>query len=167
MATEALTALTSPAPAAARPALTRKASLTAAASILDYTVKAGVSLVITPILVSGLGRTLYGVWEMLGRLVGYMSAADGRPTEALRLVVSQQQTAEASVNRRSVGAALVVWICMLPLVAVVGGALAWLAPSLTHAPAASYIDVRITCILLVISFAFTSLARSEEHTSEL
>jgi O-antigen/teichoic acid export membrane protein len=142
--------------------LTRRASLTALASLLDYFVKAGVSLVITPILVSGLGRTLYGVWEMLGRLVGYMSAADGRPTEALRLVVSQQQTADAMVNRKSVGAALVVWICMLPLVAVVGGALAWLAPSLTHAPASSYTDVRVTCILLVISFAFTSLAAIPE-----
>jgi hypothetical protein len=83
--------------AAARPtalhALTRRASLSAAASLLDYTVKAGVSLVVTPILVGGLGRTLYGVWEMLGRLVGYMAAADGRPTEALRLVISQQQGA--------------------------------------------------------------------------
>ena len=53
---------------APRPAnLTKRASLTAIASLLDYFVKAGVSLVITPILVGGLGRSLYGMWEMLGR----------------------------------------------------------------------------------------------------
>ncbi|HXM37883.1 MAG TPA: hypothetical protein VN908_04385 [Gemmatimonadales bacterium] len=143
-------------------ALTRRASLTAVASLLDYAVKAGVSLVVTPILVGGLGRTLYGVWEMLGRLVGYMSAADGRPTEALRLVISQQQTADPIANRKSVGAALVVWLLLFPLVAAVGGALAWLAPALTHAPAESRTDVRITCILLVVSFLLAGLAAIPE-----
>src|SRR5712671_5361379 len=85
-----------------RPAnLTKRASLTAVASLLDYSVKAGVSLVITPILVGELGRSLYGMWEMLGRLIGYMAATDGRPTEALRLVISQQQGADPQANRRA------------------------------------------------------------------
>ena len=143
-------------------ALTRRASLTALASLLDYAVKAGVSLVITPILVSGLGRTLYGVWEMLGRLVGYMSAADGRPTEALRLVISQQQAADPVANRKSVGAALATWLLLFPIVAVVGGALAWLAPALTQAPAESRSDVRIACVLLVVSFMLAGLAAIPE-----
>jgi len=142
--------------------LTRRASLTAVASLLDYGVKAGVLLVVTPILVSELGRSLYGIWEMLGRLVGYMSAADGRSTEALRLVISQQQAADATQNRRTVGAALAVWVLMLPLVAVVGGALAWLAPTLTHAPDAHRAAVRLTCMLLVVSFMFTGLAAVPE-----
>jgi O-antigen/teichoic acid export membrane protein len=146
-----------------RPAtLTRRASLTAVASLLDYSVKAIVQLIITPILVGGLGRSLYGMWEMLGRLIGYMAAADGRPTEALRLVIAQQQGADDAVKRRSVGAALAVWILMLPLVAVVGGALAWLAPSITHAPEASRTAVRLTCALLVVSFIFTGLAAVPE-----
>src|SRR4051812_47874416 len=79
--------------------LTRRASLTAVASLLDYTVKAGVSLVITPILVGTLGRSLYGIWEMLGRLIGYMAATDGRPTEALRLVISQNQAGDVQEKR--------------------------------------------------------------------
>ena len=161
MGTEAVAA-TAGTPPVAAPALTRRASLTALASLLDYFVKAGVSLVITPILVGGLGRTLYGVWEMLGRIVGYMAAADGRPTEALRLVISQQQSAGAEQNRRSVGAALLVWILMIPLVAFVGGILAWLAPTLTHAPRESWSDVRLTCVLLVVSFMFTGLAAIPE-----
>ena len=148
---------------ARRPAtLTRRASLTAVASLLDYTVKAGVQLFITPILVGELGRSLYGIWEMLGRLIGYMAAADGRPTEALRLVISQQQAADVTENRRTVGAAVAVWVLMLPLVAVAGGALAWLAPTLTHAPEASRAAVRLTCMLLVVSFVFTGLAAVPE-----
>jgi O-antigen/teichoic acid export membrane protein len=144
--------------------LTKRASLTAVASLLDYAVKAGVSLVITPILVGGLGRSMYGMWEMLGRLIGYMAATDGRPTEALRLVISQQQTADPQANRRAIGAALAVWVIMLPLVALVGGALAWLAPTLTHAAPGDATSVRLTCALLVVSFMFTGLAAIPEST---
>jgi len=144
--------------------LTRRASLTAVASVLDYVVKAGVSLVITPILVGGLGRSLYGMWEMLGRLIGYMAATDGRPTEALRLVISQQQAADPQANRRAIGAALAVWVIMLPLVALVGGVLAWVAPALTHAPVEDAAAVRLTCLLLVVSFMFTGIAAIPEST---
>jgi O-antigen/teichoic acid export membrane protein len=170
MGTEALpVASTSTAPAAppavavkTEPALTRRASLTALASLLDYFAKAGVALVVTPILVGGLGRTLYGIWEMLGRIVGYMAATDGRPTDALRLVISQQQDKDTTVKRRSVGAALAVWLLMIPLVAVVGGTLAWFAPHLTHAPLEHYSEVRIACAFLVGSFLFTGLAAIPE-----
>src|SRR2546426_2445199 len=56
---------------APRPAtLTQRASLNVVASLLDYGAKVAVGLVVVPILVGGLGRSLYGVWEMLGRLVG-------------------------------------------------------------------------------------------------
>jgi O-antigen/teichoic acid export membrane protein len=143
-------------------ALTRRASLTAVASLLDYVVKAGVSLVITPILVGVLGRSMFGMWEMLGRMVGYMAATDGRPTEALRLVISQNQNADTAVKRQSIGAALAVWLLMLPLVAVMGGVLAWLAPTLTHAPEAQRAAVRFTCALLVVAFIFAGLAAIPE-----
>ena len=149
-------------PVAKKATLTRRASLTAVASLLDYTVKAIVSVVITPILVGGLGRSLYGIWEMLGRLVGYMTATDGRPTEALRLVISQQQAVAPEENRRTIGAALAVWLLMLPLVAVVGGAMAWLSPTLTHVSAENATAVRVTCLLLVVSFILTGLAAIPE-----
>src|SRR5258708_7796759 len=73
--------------------LTTRASLNAVQSLLDYAARLGVGLVITPLLVSRFGRELFGVWEMLNRLIGYMSAADGRPTEALRLVIATKQAA--------------------------------------------------------------------------
>src|SRR5437762_14217746 len=91
--------------------LTRRASLNAVQSLLDYAARLGVGLIVTPLLVSRLGRDLFGVWEMLNRLIGYMSAADGRPTEALRLVIATKQTAtDAMEHRRAVGSALVVWL---------------------------------------------------------
>src|SRR3989449_8912514 len=85
-------------PAPAAPTLTKRASLNALQSLLDYGARLGVGLVVTPIVVEGLGRSLFGVWEMIGRLIGYMSAADGRPTEALRLLIATKQGADDSMR---------------------------------------------------------------------
>ncbi len=166
-------ALTAPAPApppipATKPrksaTLTKRASLTAMASLLDYGAKALASLIITPILVSGLGRALYGVWEMLARMGSYMSATDGRPTEALRLIVSQRQgESDIEGNRRYIGAALVVWATMLPVIAIIGGALCiWVAPLLTKASPALRPQVEITAAFIVLTFVLSSLAEVPE-----
>jgi O-antigen/teichoic acid export membrane protein len=142
--------------------LTERAWLNAAASVLDYGAKIVVGLLVTPVLVSGLGRTLFGVWEMLGRLMSYAHAADGRPTEALRLVVAGSQGAGAEPQRRFVGAALVVWLLVLPAVAALGALIVWWAPSLTKVPAWQSPVVRLTAVLLVASFLVGSLASVPE-----
>lgn len=130
--------------------LTRRASLNVAQSLLDYSVKLGVGLVIVPILVTGLGRTLYGVWEMLGRLVGYIESADGRSTQALRLVISNQQSSDdRAAKRRWVGSALAVWVCFLPLWATAGALLIWLTPSVTKVPPELHTTVRVACALMM------------------
>ena len=143
--------------------LTRAAGLTAIASLLDYGAQLAASLVVTPILVRGLGGSLYGVWEMLRQSVGYMSAADGRPTEALRLVIaSQQANGDAAAKRRYVGAALVVWLLFLPLVALAGGILVWLTPTITKVSSVLHATVRLTCTLLIVSFLAGTLGSIPE-----
>src|SRR2546430_16948276 len=85
------------------PTLTQRASLNAIASLLDYAAGLGVGFVVTPIVVAGLGRSLFGTWEMLNRLAAYMAAPDGRPTEAIRLMVANPQAAhDATTPRRYV-----------------------------------------------------------------
>jgi O-antigen/teichoic acid export membrane protein len=139
--------------------LTRRASLNAVASLLDYFTKAGVSLVVTPLLVSGLGRSLFGIWEMLSQLTNYLSPADARPSEALRLIIAQRQTdAHHAANRRSVGAALAVWLLMLPLIATLGAVIAiFVAPALTHAGPGVRGAVQLTTGLLALTFILAAL----------
>lgn len=152
--------------AAPRPtggSLTQSAALNALASLFTYSAQLLANLVVTPILVSGLGASLYGVWEMLRQSVGYMTAADGRPTDALRLVIANQQARDdAPAKRRYVGAALVVWLLFLPLVAVAGGILVWLAPGITRVSPALPGTVRLTCALLVLSFLAGTLGTIPE-----
>ena len=149
-------------PAPSRP-LTAAASLNALQSLLDYIAKLAVGLVIVPIMLSGLGRTLFGVWEMLNKLVGYLAAADGRPTQALRLVVAHgRTTADAETQRRQVGGAVVVWLLFLPLFATVGGTVIWLAPHITRVPEELHSTVRAACGLLVGVLVFGTLAAIPE-----
>src|SRR2546426_7168130 len=114
-------------PAVARSAapavpLTRRASLNVAAFGLDFGVKTAVGLLVTPLLVGRLGTTLFGAWEMLDRLAGYVATVGGRPSEALRLLVANRQTiADPAPQRRAVGGAVVVWLIWLPLAAAGAG----------------------------------------------
>ena len=130
--------------------LTARASLNVLQSLLDYSVKLAVGLMLVPIMVTGLGRTLYGVWEMLGRIAGYIESADGRSTQALRLVISSHQaSADYAAKRRWVGSALAVWVCFLPLWATAGALLIWLAPTVTKVPPEYYVTVRVACALMM------------------
>jgi O-antigen/teichoic acid export membrane protein len=143
--------------------LTERASLNVAASLLDYGAKVTVGLVVVPILVGGLGRSLYGVWEMLARLIGYMTAGDGRPTQALRLVVANLQGSDdGAAKRRYVGGAFVVWLLFLPLVLGMGAVLVWLAPTITKVGPGLAPVVRLTTALLVVSLLFGNLASLPE-----
>src|SRR3989441_4840637 len=155
------------APARARPRsaanLTQRASLNVVASLLDYGAKIAVNFLVIPILVTGLGRSLYGVWEMLGRLVGYLTAGDGRPTQALRLVVATMQASDdAAAKRRYVGAAFVVWILFLPVILAAGAVLVWAAPTITKAPLELRAAVRLGVALLVGGLLFANLASLPE-----
>ncbi|HEV2765525.1 MAG TPA: oligosaccharide flippase family protein, partial [Pyrinomonadaceae bacterium] len=112
----------------------------------------------TPVLVAGLGSSLYGVWQMLSRLVTYMQAADGRPTQALKWVIANRQASDdAEEKRRHVGSALGVWLLFLPVLAALSVALVWGAPYVTKVPAELYGTVRVTCALLVVNFLLTNL----------
>src|SRR6266704_2475247 len=155
------------APARARPRaatnLTQRASLNVVASLLDYGAKIAVNFLVIPILVTGLGRSLYGVWEMLGRLVGYLTAGDGRPTQALRLVVATMQASDDdAAKRRYVGAAFVVWILFLPVILAAGAVLVWAAPTITKAPLELQAPVRLGVALLVGGLLFANLASLPE-----
>jgi O-antigen/teichoic acid export membrane protein len=135
-------------PAPALP-LTRRASLNVIAFGLDFGVKTAVGLVVTPLLVERLGAALFGVWEILGRLAGYVAAVGGQPAAALRLVVANRQTAaDPGTQRRTMGSALLVWLVFLPLAALASALLAWYAPALSGAAPEWSAAVRVAAALL-------------------
>lgn len=143
--------------------LTQKAYLNAFSTLLDYGAKVVVISIVTPLLLTALGRSMFGVWQMLSKLVTYMSAADGRPTQALKWVIAHDQAIEDDeLKRRHVGSALGVWLIFLPVITVVGLVLVWVAPIVTKVPEGMYWIIRLTFGLLVLEFLVTNLAALPE-----
>lgn len=139
--------------------LTKKASLNTIASALDYGARLLVGFIITPLLVTGLGNYLYGVWRILERMVGYLSPASGRATQALKWTIASHQASSDYEEKRSyVGSTLAVCLFFLPIMTALGGLLAWFAPSWLNAPKEFYWNVRLTTGLLVAGLFMTSLA---------
>jgi O-antigen/teichoic acid export membrane protein len=143
--------------------LTRKASLNVVATLLDWCAKVAMGLLVTPVLVGGLGQSLFGVWEMLMRLVGYMYIVDGRPMEILKLIIANQQAVkDPGIQQRHVGSALGVWLIFLPVLVVAGTILVWFAPAITKVPPELHAPVRFACALLAFNLVLANLVAVPE-----
>jgi len=138
--------------------LTKKASLNALASMLDYAAALAVGFLVTPLMVAGLGDYYYGLWQILNRLVTYITPASGRPTQALRWTLANQQASnDYHLKRTYVGSALLVWLLFLPVTMVIGGVLSWFAPYWLNTPPQYFWLVRLIILLLVANLALTQL----------
>ncbi len=139
-------------------ALTHKAYLNGFASLLDTAVKGGVMAFVTPLILTSLGTSLFGVWQILGRLITYMHAADGRPTQALKWVIANRESLDDDeTKRRHVGSAMGVWVMFLPVLAVISALMIWISPYVTKVAPESYMSIRITCGLLIVNFLLIQL----------
>ena len=139
--------------------LTQKASLNALAAALDYGARLVVGFLVTPLLVRGLGETLYGVWLVLGRATEYLTVATGRSTQALKWTLARQQhSTEVIAKRRAVGSALAVWLLFFPLVITVGSVVVWFLPTALHLPPGLIVITRIAAAILLIRLIANSLA---------
>ena len=147
------------APAEGR-SLTGRASLNAVASALDYGTRALVEgLLVTPLVVTGLGPAAYGAWRVLWQWSSYVWGASGRSAQALQFAIANRQwTANAQEKRQMVGAAVAVGVLFLPLLLVVGGLGVWLAPEVLAVPADQVAKLRIAAAILAVdSMAVTLL----------
>jgi O-antigen/teichoic acid export membrane protein len=138
--------------------LSQRASLNMFAALLDYSARLVVGFVTNPILVSRLGDTVFGVYQVIGRLIGYTTPAGGRPSQALKWTIAHDQHSDRyDEKRRQVGSAIIVWFLFLPLLVVVGGILAWFAPLLVNAPDSLHLTIRVAAGILVLDVIATNL----------
>lgn len=139
------------APAPAGRSLTSRASLNAVASGLDYGARAVVELLVTPLLVGGLGAAVYGAWRVLWQWSSYVWGASGRSAQALQFAIANRQwTASDQEKRQLVGSAIVVWVLFLPVLLSAGGLGVWLAPVVLDVPPDHVLAVRIAAAILVL-----------------
>ncbi|MPZ94147.1 MAG: hypothetical protein GEU96_04350 [Propionibacteriales bacterium] len=153
---------------AARPAgrsLTGRASLNAVASGLDYGVRAVVELVVSPLLVAGLGPQMFGAWRVLWQWSGYVWGASGRSAQALQFAIANRQwTATPQEKRQLIGCAIVVWLIFLPLLLTAGGLGVWLGPHLLDVPASQVTEIRVAAAVLVLDAMAVTLVTLPRST---
>jgi O-antigen/teichoic acid export membrane protein len=138
--------------------LTKRASLNAFASGVELVTRTIVSLFLTPLLLSRLGDSVFGVWQVLQRLVVQASPASGRPGEALKWVVANRQSStDYEEKRRQVGNAVAVWFLFFPVQLAAGAVVGWFAPVWLHVPGANQGVVRLAAALLVVNLLLGSL----------
>lgn len=139
--------------------LTRKASLNALSSVLEYAARLLVAFITIPIMVLSLGNYHYGLWQILNRVVGYISSTSAKPSEALQWSLANHQTSDDFEQKRSfVGSTIAVWAMFFPLLAISGGILSWFLPIWLNVPPDSIWLVRITAGILVLNLIMINLA---------
>ena len=145
--------------------LTKKAYLNALTVVLDYGASLIVGFLITPLMVAGLGNYLFGMWQVLNRLIGYITPASGRPGFALKATLANQQAStDYDQKRRYVGSTLVIWVLFLPLLIGIGGIVSWFVPDWIHAPLAYTWVVRAVSGLLVLNMIVDTLSSIPQVT---
>lgn len=139
--------------------LARRAALNAVATLVSYAVKTAVIFVVTPLLVSGLGRSLFGAWEILNRLALYTAPSVECPSYVLQLYVAEQQYKDDPLEKqRRIANALAVWLRLLPITLIAGGLAVWLSARVTHVSPPLQLAVQVACGLLVFRVIFETLA---------
>ncbi|MGA2504249.1 MAG: hypothetical protein ABSG01_09185 [Anaerolineales bacterium] len=145
--------------------LTKKAYLNALTVTLDYVANLIVSFLLTPLMVAGLGNYFYGMWQVLNRLIGYITPASGRPGFALKATLANQQASiDYEQKRRYVGSTLLIWLLFLPLLIGVGGIVSWFAPYWVKTPDAYVWIVRVVSGLMVANMIVDTLSSVPQVT---
>jgi O-antigen/teichoic acid export membrane protein len=143
--------------------LTQKAYLNAVVAVLEYGVQMVIGLLVNPLLVAGLGSMLFGILQILRRLTDYLSAADGRPTQALKWAIANQQYSDDHAAKRlSISHALGVWLLFMPVLLSVGMLVVWFSPAVTKASAELASQVRIASALLILDLLLYGIVNLPE-----
>ncbi len=130
--------------------LLKKAYLNAIASFLDFFARLIVNFLITPILISQLGSSIFGVWKIIGRLADFVTTANGNSGQALKWVIANAQSSgDYQYKRDQVANAIAVWLCFVPVLVLAGTLLAWFSPMIIDVAPEYHKAVRITSALLV------------------
>lgn len=145
--------------AAKNKSLTQRMYLNSFASLLNYITTTVVVFIVSPLLLSFLGQTLFGIWRFCQNSLGYVSSADGRTTQALKWVIANKQSSDDSDSKqRDIGSAIIIWFFFLPFLLIVGSAVSWFLPHLINdLPREHFMMVRLTGALLVLNIIIQPL----------
>lgn len=139
--------------------LVQRAYLNSVTTILDYITKVIVGLVITPIIINGLGVLIFGVWQVISQLTSYTRVVDIKVTQVLKWTIARNRDQSDYDELRSyVTSSFILLLCITPIILSIGGLLTLYAPILTKVDYEYYLLVRITTALLIFGLIISNIA---------
>lgn len=134
----------------------QRAYLNSVTAWIDTVVKLVVRFIIDPFIISFLGGTLYGVWQILNQLNSYLATADLRAATALKWIIAKERTVRTdSELKQSVSSSLYTNVVFLPLYLVAGAVIIYISPFVTKVESDQFLLVRQTSAIMVLSFILT------------
>lgn len=102
-----------------------KVLFTALSRIINTIFAFVIQLILTPLVLGGLGQYLFGIYSLLNKVQGYMSFIDLRPSAILRYKLAVLQGTESMTEKRKfVGASIYISFISMPLIIICGIVLA-------------------------------------------
>ncbi len=137
--------------------LSQRASLTAFCRLLQQGTQFIISFVVSPIIVTGLGKTMFGAWNMMAQSIGFLALTDLRPMGTLKFTLAvRQYHFDEDEKARQLGAAIYSSLAMLPLLLIGGWALVWWAPEMFKLPDAVQSSAAQKAMLIMVINLITS-----------
>lgn len=130
--------------------LVKRTILTFVSNLLSQAAKFILSFLLGPVIIKGLGKELYGVWGMVGQLVGYFSLTDLRPAGTMKFLLSlKQHSNDIDEKKRLIGTTLFLWMASLPFMALIGFLVVRFFPDFIKTD--SQLDsIRVVLVILIV-----------------
>lgn len=93
----------------------KRVGFNALAYVVAFFVNAIVALIVSPILLQGLGVVSYGVFRTLQKIFDIVSVADGRSSQALKMIIARLLNEDDQKKKEALGASVLITACFLPL----------------------------------------------------
>ncbi len=127
--------------------------------VADHFLRLTVQFIMNPLILMFVGPAHFGLWQMLNRFTSYLNAPAGQPSQALKLIVARdQQEICPQFKRKSIGAAVGIWLLMIPVFLTGGFILITLVLKFVELPSQDLEAVKWTMIILVGSTLIRELS---------
>ena len=138
--------------------LRQRAYLNSVTSVIDYGAQLLTKFFVTPFLVSGLGSTLFGVWNVLGQFTSYANLADIKVTQVLKWAIAKDRDSISDEElRKYVTATFLLVLLILPIILTLGAIIIWFAPEITGVGEEHVAVVRITASILLLALVINKV----------
>lgn len=138
--------------------LIRRAILTFISNILSQGAKLIISFLVTPIVIVGLGKELYGVWGIIQQVINYFALSDLRPAGAMKfLLAMKQHEPDVEEKKRLIGSTLILWIISLPLMALTGFLIVHYSPLFIKTESKYVFSMQLALGIMILGAVFDRL----------